>query len=57
MKQYIGKIILPYINDKRKELKLPHDQPALLIFDNFKAQTTSSTLLDSYNLGYCFAAS
>ena len=52
MKQYVEKIILPYVNDKRKELKLPHDQPALLIFDNFKAQTTSSILklLDSHNL-------
>ena len=52
MKQYVEKIILPYVNDKRKGLKLPHNQPALLIFDNFKAQTTSSILklLDSYNL-------
>ena len=33
-------------------LKLSHDHPALLIFDNFKAQTTSSflELLGSYNL-------
>ena len=52
MKQYFEKIILPYVNAKREELKLCHDQPAMLIFDNFKAQTTSSILklLDSYNL-------
>ena len=52
MKQYIEKIILPYVNDRRKELKLSGNQPALLIFDNFKAQTTSSflKLLDNYNL-------
>ena len=52
MKLYFEKIILPYVNTKREELKLCHDQPALLIFDDFKAQTTSSILklLDSYNL-------
>ena len=52
MKQYIEKIILPYVTDKRKVLNLSHDHPALLIFDNFKAQTTSSflELFDSYNL-------
>jgi len=49
MKQYFEKIILPYV---RKELKLSSDHPALRIFDNFKAQTTSSILkfLDSHNL-------
>ena len=52
MKQYVEKIVLPYVTRKREELQLRHDQPALLIFDNFKAQTTSSflKLLDSYNL-------
>lgn len=51
MKQYVEKIILSYITRKREELQPPHDQPALLIFDNIKAQTTSSflELLDSYN--------
>ena len=53
MTQYVEMIIVPYINNKRKELKLSHDQPVLLlIFDNFKAQTTSSLLklLDSHNV-------
>ena len=52
MKQYFEKIILPYVNEKRKELQLSSDHPALLIFDNFKAQTTSSILklLDSHKL-------
>ena len=52
MKQYFEKIIFPYVNEKRKELKLSSDHPALLIFDNFNAQTTSSILkfLDSHNL-------
>ena len=52
MTQYVEMIIVPYINNKRKELKLSHHQPALLIFDNFKAQITSSLLklLDSHNV-------
>ena len=52
MKQYFEIIIVPYINNKRKELKLPDNQPALLIFDNFKAQTTNAllNLLDSHNI-------
>ena len=51
MKQYF-EIIVPYINNKRKELKVSHNQPALLIFDNFKAQTTCFLLklLDSHNI-------
>ena len=52
MKEYVEKILVPYIDKKRTELKLLPNQPALLIFDNFKAQTTSSilTLLDSHNI-------
>ena len=52
MHQYIHKIILPYVCNKRKELKLPLDQPAILIFDNFKGQCTSEflTLLDVNNI-------
>ena len=52
MKQYVENIILAYVNDKRKELNLSNDHPALLIFDNFKAQTTPNILkfLDSHNL-------
>ena len=36
MKQHIEKVILPYVNRKRKELQLPNDQPALLIIITFK---------------------
>ena len=52
VKEYIKRIILPFISKKKKELKLPDGQSALLIFDNFKAQCTSSvlTLLDSPNI-------
>jgi len=44
MEDYINEIILPYIRTKRKELKLEANQPALLIFDNFKAQCTKKLL-------------
>ena len=52
MKEYIKHIILPYIHGKRNQLKLADDYPALLLFDNFKAQCTQTilTLLDQNNI-------
>ena len=52
MMEYFNKIIFPYIQEKKKALKLSNEHPALLIFDNFKAQCTSSllNLLDSHNV-------
>ena len=52
MRQYIDKIILPYLCQKRQELKLSPEQPAVLIFDNFKGQCTEELLklLDSNNV-------
>ena len=44
MQDYINEIILPYIDMKRKEMKLPSNHPALLLFDNFKAQCTETLL-------------
>ena len=44
MIEYIESIILPYVEGKRKELKLSVDQPALAIFDVFKGQQTESVL-------------
>lgn len=38
MKAYIEKILLPYVHEKRKDLKLSHDNPALVIFDHFSGQ-------------------
>ena len=35
--QYIDVILLPYVKQKRQDLKLPN-QPCLVIFDRFKAQ-------------------
>ena len=40
MIQYVEKILLPYIKKTRSEMKLHEDQPALLIFDQFKGQVT-----------------
>ena len=49
---YFYEVILPYIKQKRSLLKLSCDQAALLIFDNFKAQCTSSflKLIDEHNV-------
>ena len=49
MKDYIQKIIFPYIEGKRQDLKLADNHPALLLFDNFKAQCTQEllTMLDN----------
>ena len=44
MRDYINKILIPYIKKKRTELKLPSDQRALVLFDKFKGQCTSSIL-------------
>lgn len=44
MEDYILKILVPYIINKRKELKLREDQRALVIFDQFKGQITDKIL-------------
>ena len=42
--QYIDEILLLYVKQKRKDLKLPDDQSCLVIFDRFKAQCTPTVL-------------
>ena len=44
MLDYIMKIILPYIQQKRKSLKLAAEYPALVLFDNFSGQCTEKIL-------------
>lgn len=44
MIEYIERIILPYVEGERKELKLSVDQPAVAIFDVFKGQQTEGVL-------------
>ena len=55
-KDYIEKIILPYVTEKKKELKLRHDHHALCIFDNFKGQLTDDVLqlLERNNIDIAF---
>ena len=43
-KEYIHKILLPYVNCKREELGLPSNYPALVVYDRFKAQCTNDVL-------------
>ena len=43
-KAYIEDIILPYVNEKRRQLHLEDDHPALVIFDVFKGQCTEEIL-------------
>ena len=44
MLNYLEKILFPYIQLKRKDLKLAIDHPALVIFDRFSAQCTDAIL-------------
>ena len=43
-KEYIYKILLPYVNREREELGLPSCYPALVVYDRFKAQCTDDVL-------------
>ena len=38
----LDQITFPYVHQKRKDLKLQDDHPALVIFDVFKGQTTDA---------------
>jgi len=44
MKEYINNIIVPYVQRKRKDLKLASNYPALAIYDEFKGQLTPEIL-------------
>lgn len=44
MIDYIKKIIIPYVQAKRKDLGLPENHAALVIFDEFNGQTTDKVL-------------
>ena len=52
MVEYLQKIIIPYVQRKRVELKLAPDHPALAIFDVFKGQRkeTISRILAKENI-------
>ena len=44
MLSYLEKVIFPYLQKKKAELQLESDHPALLLFDNFKAQCIKDLL-------------
>ena len=44
MKEYINKIIVPYVDRKKKVLELPKIQPVLVTFDEFYGQMTDEVL-------------
>ena len=44
MKTYIEEIIIPHVKQKREQLHLEDDHPALAIFDVFKGQCTEEVL-------------
>lgn len=52
MKEYVDNILLPYVKEKRTNHNLADDYPALMLFDNFKAQCTPKllALLDQNNI-------
>ena len=49
---YIKKVLVPYVETCRKKLSLPTNHAALVIFDRFKGQCTSTilSLLDSHHI-------
>ena len=44
MIDYLQKILIPYIDNKRKLLKVRDDYPALVLFDHFSGQMMESVL-------------
>ena len=44
MTEYVDNVLNSFIAEKRRSLNLSEDYPALVIFDNFKAQCTSAFL-------------
>lgn len=52
MKDYLAKILIPYISEKQKKFKLPSNQPALVIFGKFTRQGTENVLkcLSEHNI-------
>ena len=56
MKNYVEKILFPYVQRKREELKLSPDHHALVLFDMFKGQCTQAILelLETNNIDVVF---
>ena len=56
MKNYVEKILFPYVQRKREELKLSPNHHALVLFDMFKGQCTQAILelLETNNIDVVF---
>ena len=56
MLRYVENIVIPFINKKRKQLKLSPSHKALVIFDVYKAHRDQKifTLLEENNIFYRF---
>ena len=54
MIQYMERIFISYVQNKKEELGLPSTHPTLAIFDEFKGQTTDVVLnlLEKNNIYY-----
>ena len=52
MTEYLGNVLVSFVAEKRESLNLSEDYPALVVFDNFKAQCISAflTQLDHNNI-------
>ena len=52
MKEYIKYVITPYVQQKCKDIKLPSEQTALVMFDVFEGQQTPevAALLEENNI-------
>ena len=48
MLRYFDKVVFPYVAQKRKDLGMSVDFPALLLFDNFSGQCTPEVLKTIY---------
>ena len=54
MLEYIDKVIHPYVKEKREELHLDSDFPALVLFDHFSGQATQTVFdhFEKYHIMY-----
>ena len=52
MKEYLKEVIIPYVEQKRKDLQLTSNHPALALFDVFKGQQTDdiAAILEENNI-------
>ena len=46
MLRYLEKVVFSYVSQKREDLGMPADYPALLLFDNFSGQCYSWIIKD-----------